>query len=351
MVIYDLSLTNFRNFKNKHFSFSPSLTVICGDNARGKTNLLEAIFCITNGTGFRETREEELISFNNNNCSIKLAFQSKNQRINLQLNLEKKQDGVSKTYYYNQVKKRWGYIKHELNKTILFSPQQLSIITGPPEQRRDYLNKAISFYCDDYRRAVINYENAIKRRNRILESKDDVSKIEDELIFWDGYLEQQSKLIIEKRQSYIDFLNTHQQLDNKWFIVHYQKNVFSRERLKLYRDLQARYRKTVIGPQKDDVQILISDNFSKKEFKELSRYGSRSEQRIGMFWLKWNEILYHQEMFKKKPILLLDDIFSELDQSNKQLILKLIDNYQTILTTAEADLIKLINRPKRIIKL
>ena len=99
----------------------------------------------------------------------------------------------------------------------------------------------------------------------------------------------------------------------------------------------------MIGPQKDDFQIYIKD-------KNVHHYGSRSEQRLAVFWLKINEITYHESIYKKKPILLLDDVFSEFDKQNKKMVLELIEKYQTVLTTTEEEVIDLIDVPKKIIR-
>ena len=169
----------------------------------------------------------------------------------------------------------------------------------------------------------------------------------NELAYWNDYLEKQAGYLTKKRQEYVDFLNEHNNIDNKAFSVKYLKNEFNERRLEENFELEKRYRRTVIGPQKDDFEIYQKNN----SLKNLHHFGSRSEQRLAIFWLKFNEIRLYEVSFKNKPLLLLDDIFSELDIKNKKLIIDLVKKYQTIVTTTEIELLELADMPKSIIRL
>ena len=138
----------------------------------------------------------------------------------------------------------------------------------------------------------------------------------------------------------MEFLNNNQKLDSKIFKIDYLKNEFNKNRLEDVREKEKIIRKTIIGPQKDDFIISISDDILTKD---VHHFGSRSEQRLAIFWLKMNELKFFEENFQKKSLLLLDDIFSELDVDNKKLIFSLITKYQTVATTTED---KLINKAK-----
>jgi len=348
MLLQKISLINFRNFDQKEFNFSPFLTVVFGENSRGKTNLLEAIFCLTHGVGFRETREEELLTINKTRAKITGSFFDDQTKIELQINFNKKDGLFEKKYLVNKTTKKLTQYRPETVNTILFSPQQLEIVTGSPDGRRQYFDKLISFYDVEYKKRVNNYENALRKRNKILESYRDDKQLKEELFFWDDYLEKQAGYISQKRGNYIDFLNHYQKIDDKKFSIKYLMNPLTKTRLEEFLEREKRYRKTLIGPQKDDFQInIVENNFQ----RNLHLFGSRSEHRLGIFWLKLNEIRYCEEKIKKKPIVLLDDIFSELDLKNKKLILDLIKKYQTILTTAEPEAIKLSDISKTVIKL
>ena len=239
-------------------------------------------------------------------------------------------------------------------KGVLFSPEQLDLISGSPNLRRKYLNKIICFYDRDYKNKTLNYESALRKRNKVLESYQGVGDLQEELLFWNQYLEKQASYITKKRKEYLDFLNEHGKIDNKYFSVHYLKNEFNTERLKEKIHLEKKMRKTIIGPQRDDFKIMLKKNGSERN---IHLFGSRSEQRLAVFWLKVNEVKFYEEYIKKRalpptrPIILLDDVFSELDVKNKKVIFDFIKNYQTIITSTDIKILDLIEMPKSVIAL
>lgn len=344
MYLAKINLENFRNFTRKSFSFSPFFTLVIGENSKGKTNLIESAFFLLNGLGFREEKEIELIFFNKNKGFVDGFFQDGDDIFNFKIILENNKNKVEKNFYLNKAKKTYFQYKSNLPKAVLFSPEQIEIINGSPKVRRDYIDKFISSYDLNYKRYLLNYENSLKRRNKILEKYQDEKKLEEELVFWNDYLEKQGQYLTKKREEYIDFLNKHSQINEKNFIIKYLKNEFNKERLKKFLKEERYFRKTLIGPQKDDFQI-----FEKE--KNIHIYGSRSEQRMALFWLKINEINYFQEKLKKRPIILLDDIFSELDFHHKKIVLNLVKKYQTIATTTEIEVLEMIEVPKMVIKI
>ncbi len=344
MILNKIILHNFRNFDNQEFIFSPALTIIFGENAKGKTNLLEAAYCLTHGTGFRESKEEELVTIDQNKAKIEGFFINNKTKLNLQIIFSKTKIGLEKKYLINKTNKNFNHFQQEGIKSILFSPQQLEIISGPPDQRRQYLDKQISFYDQNYKKKLNNYHNALRKRNKVLETHHLEKELVEELFFWDDYLEEQGEYISQKRTEYIQFLNDNRRLDSKSFLIKYEPNLINKKRLKEVFETEKRYRKTIIGPQKDDFQIYLDK-------KNIHHFGSRSEHRLGIFWLKINEIKYYESIFKKRPILLLDDVFSELDFKNKRLVLDLITKYQTILTTAEPEIVGLSGISKTLINI
>ena len=347
MLIKQIKLDNFRNFERSDFSFDPFLTVIIGDNAQGKTNLLEAIYFLVNGIGFRESKEEELINFNKERGAVEIIFVNQGNENNSRINMTKVDGRVDKVYFLNKTKKNHFQYLKEQTKAVLFSPEQIKMISDSPAIRRDYFNKLISFYDLEYKKRLANYEHAIKRRNKILEHFHDEKKLNQELVFWNEFLGKQAVYLTKKRQAYVDFLNHHPKLDSKLFKIKYLKDEWSKDRLNQSFELEKKIRRTVIGPQKDDFEIYLMNN----EEKNLHHFGSRSEQRLAIIWLKTNEIQYHEEKFGKKPILLLDDIFSELDSHNRKMVLNLVKKYQTILTTTEKEVVEMIKISKVVIKL
>ncbi len=349
MLLKQLVLTNFRNFALKTIDVNPSLTLIVGKNSLGKTNLLEAIYFFVNGVGFREIKEEELLSFGRSEALVEgtLLF-DKEGDFDCAVKISMVNNRVSKRFFINKTEKKHTQYIDEQIKSILFSPEQINIIIGSPQLRRDYFNKTISIFDREYKKRLINYDAALRKRNKVLELRIPTDKLKEELKFWDEYLINQGSYLTKKRQAYVDFLNNNQSLDSKSFSIHYLKNEISKLRLEENFTEALRFKKTLIGPQKDDFQIYINSPDGKKN---VHHFGSRSEQRLAVFWLKMNEIRYFEKYFLSKPIILLDDIFSELDQNNQKIIIPLISQYQTVATTTEESLIDLIKLKKSVIRL
>lgn len=350
MLLKQINLHNFRNFDKAEFKFNPFLTIIIGENAKGKTNILESIYFLINGSGFRETREFELVNFNfGKSALVEGIFVETDKTSNFIIRLIKKDELVQKTFLVNRSKKRQFQYSQEQTKAILFTPQQIEILTGSPDRRRDYFNKRISFYDLEYKKKLMNYDNALRKRNKILERHINKEKLEEEIHFWNEYLLEQSAYLTKKREEYVNFLNKQDKIDSKKFSIKYLKNEFSKKRLEEFLEIEMRLRRTVIGAQKDD--FLISLESPPAGGKDIHKFGSRSEQRLAILWLKMNEIRFHEDLTKKKPILLFDDVFSELDIKNKKLALDLFKKYQTITTTTEAEVLELADLPKSVIKL
>lgn len=348
MLLKQLTLRYFRNFDNAGFYFNPFLTIIIGENAKGKTNLIEAIHFLILGTGFRESREAELILLGQDKCYVEGKFTAENQTYQFEVKLNQHEKGVEKIFFVNKTKKSANFYHDEIIKTVLFSPAQIEILTGAPDRRRKHFDVILSI-CDlEYKKRLINYENALRKRNRILEFHRDEERLKEELLFWNQYLQEQAMYITKTREIYTQYLNGNKKIDDREFAVEYLKNELTQKKLEEKFEEEKRFRRTLIGPQKDDFAFFERNGESGKN---LQHFGSRSEQRLGIFWLKLGEIRYFEKVFKKKPILLLDDIFSELDFHNKKLILNLIKDYQTVVTTTEIELLDLSDMPKSIIKL
>ena len=347
MILTHITLSHFRNFEYKTFAFSPELTIIIGENARGKTSLLESIYFIIYGTGFRESREEELVNWEHPRAVVEGLFNEKDTKQLFQIMLQRKGEAVEKKYFVNKTPKtHYMYLQNQ-TRAVLFAPEHIEIITGSPDERREYFDKVIAASDIEYKKKLNNYRNALRKRNKILETFRDEFALLEQISFWNDYLEEHGKYITQKRQEYVNYLNAHPNIQNRVFSIQYEKNEFTKERLRAVYDLETKIRKTRIGPQKDDFVIHLDD----LERKNVQFFGSRSEQRLAVFWLKLNEISFFEERFKVKPILLLDDVFSELDSKNKKLVLEVITNYQTVLTTTEEELIELSAENKEVIRI
>lgn len=348
MWLKKINLFNFRNFKEKTFIFNPFLTIIIGENAKGKTNLLEAVYCLITGKGFREHKESELIFFGEKKAKIEGVFEEKDQKFICEIIMEKIDEEIKKIYFIDRSKKNLFQFKKEIAKVVLFSPDQLEIITGSPEKRREYFDRFLSENDREYKKKLNNYQQALRKRNKLLEKYEKTNNnFLEELSFWNSYLIEQSNYLFEQRYNYCRFLNKHFSLEGKHFFIDYHPSLINKEKFKEIFNEELKYRRTLIGPQKDNFFIFLKNTNE----KNIHLFGSRSEQRLALFWLKMNEINYYEEKLKIRPILLLDDIFSELDFNNRSLILKLIKKYQTILTTTEIDVIKIEEGVRSVIKI
>ncbi len=346
MILARIQLHNFRNISSRVFDISPHLTIILGENAKGKTNILESIHCIINGVGFRESKEEELLTIGSTETQLDGLFEKENETNHFRIFLKKEVSGsIAKHFFVQQARKGHAYYMSEQTKCVLFAPEQIDIITGSPDIRRDYFNKLISTFDIVYKKHLINYEQALRKRNKLLEHSHSLESLKEELSFWDVYLEKEARYITEKRNNYTNFLNFHTKLDGRSFSIEYIRNEFTFARLQEKKELELRIRRTLIGPQKDDWIISLENKDSAQ--KNIQKYGSRSEQRLGVFWLKMNEIHFMEEEIHIHPILLLDDIFSEFDHENKERIIRLIETYQTVMTTTEEELVKEIEKINR----
>jgi DNA replication and repair protein RecF len=344
MILKSISLYHFRNFSERQFKINPHLTAIFGKNARGKTNILEGIYFLVRGEGFRETREEELIIFDKKDAHVEgILSDEKNKDSNtFRISLMKDDFGLDKFYFLGKTKKaRQSYLK-DILPIVLFSPEQIEIINGTPSIRRDYFDKFLSAIDSEYKKRLINYSQALRKRNKVLEKTFNIADLKQELKFWNDYLISQGNYLADKRSQYVKYLNQNKKIDSKEFFIEYESNDISAKRFEEYFEREIRIRKTLIGPQKDEFKIYLIDS-SPVKGKNVHFYGSRSEQRLALFWLKINELKYLENFFKRKPILLLDDIFSELDRDNQKLIFNLIGGYQTVVTSTEKELTKLID--------
>jgi len=343
MVLKRVQLHNFRNIVSNVFDISPNLTIILGENAKGKTNILESIHCIINGTGFRESKEEELLLMDSVETQLDGLFEKNNETNHFRILLNKESNGsIVKHFFVQKVRKGHANYTNEQTKCVLFAPEQIELITGSPDIRRDYFNKLISTFDIVYKKHLTNYEQALRKRNKLLEHFHSAASLREELTFWDIYMEKEAEYIVKKRTIYSQFLNSHREIEGRNFSIEYIKNEFTQKRLQEKKELELRIRRTLIGPQKDDWIIYLQNDNSPE--KNIQKYGSRSEQRLGIFWLKMNEIRFMEENINIHPILLLDDVFSEFDHENKERIVRLIKMHQTVMTTTEDDLVKEIQK-------
>ena len=352
MYVAKLSINGFRNFSSrKDFVFSPTHTIIVGMNAVGKTNLLEALCFVNKGKGFRETTSSELISENKQSAQVTAILQDEGRTEKISAQLKRVGDSAEKHFLINDLPKPFKEYKNRTKPVVLFAPTDLDIVIGSPELRRLFVDSILQTVDYEFLQAKNNYERGLYKRNKMLQNarfplSSDALSIKE---FWDNFLRKHASYITEARQQFIDFLNNHAFLGDREFRVEYKKNIFSRERIAATTFEEEKYRRTVVGPQLDDFLLFEIDNHQKE--RNLAKYGSRSEQRLVVLWLKTNELLYYDTMFTEKPLFLVDDIFSELDVDNSRKVLAIAQAYQTCTTTAHKEILSLVHFPFQKIEL
>lgn len=336
MIIKSLELTQMRVFKQKDVDFNKRATVLVGPNGSGKTNVLEAVYLLATGTSFRATKDEQLIS--NGDELTRVTGQTEQDKLEIVITRGKINGKrvPRKRYLINGVSKKKSNFVGKL-KVVLFRPENIELVLGSPSVRRDYLDSVLEQVNWQYRRASLSYAKGLRQRNQVLKQIKEGEAKRSQLTFWNKLLIKNGDFIHQKRADFISFVNRFLESENYQLV--YDHSGISEARLVKYKDAEVGAGVTLVGPHRDDVIF----EFKKPEFekpRDLSLYGSRGEQRLGVLNLKLAEIDFIVEKTSQKPVLILDDIFSELDESNRELVAKLISGQQTILTTTDLDLAK-----------
>ncbi len=335
-MISKLRINNFRNFKTKLLDFSPKTTIIIGPNASGKTNILEALFVLSSGKSFRAHIEEEMINYAKDLARIKGRIQKDGEIKDLEVVLTRGFIDIGKNSPEKVARKKLlvgGIPKRLIDfagnfRVALFGPWDLDLVTESPSLRRRFLDTVLSQVDREYRRASLSYEKGLRQRNRLLLRIRDEGLSRGQLLFWDKLLVRNGDYISRIREEFIDFVNMTPPLDSEVFSLEYDKSAISEARLEQYAEEEVAATTTLVGPHRDDFI------FSRGR-RDLARYGSRGEQRMGVLWLKLAELKFIDEKTGSRPTLLLDDIFSELDHRHREIVLSASQNQQTIISTAD----------------
>ena len=346
MNLDEIALQNFRSYAKKTFAFSPQTTLIVGPNTAGKTNILEAIMFLATGKSFRADQDREAIAWSKELSVISCQLSDGNEQTKLELFLTQGevqgQKAPMKKYLVNGVPRRQVDFVGNL-RAVLFWPEHLELVTDSPSLRRRYLDSVLVQVDREYRRNLMSYERGLRQRNRLLDLINEGKAGRGQLLFWNQLLIKVGGYITDERGEYLDFVNRHKMSDVR-LKIDYDKSVISESRLEQYKDEEVAAKATLVGPHRDDFMIF-------KDKKELSKYGSRGEQRLAVLWLKLAELGFIEKEAEERPILLLDDIFSELDEEHRELVVGLIGKQQTILTSADEDIIEMIGKNVEVIAL
>ncbi len=337
MIIKYLELSDFRNYDEIHIDFSSNTNIFFGNNAQGKTNILEAVFMTGTTKSHKGSHDIDIISFGKDFGIIRALFIKNDIEYKIGIQLRKdKRKAIS--INGSPVKKAADLLG--IVNVVLFSPEDLSIIKNGPDKRRRFLDITLCQIDKEYLFALSSYNRIINQRNKLLKSYDKRMDISDTLDIWDDQLINYGNTIIKKRDEFINKVNEiifdiHCNLSGKKdrLYLNYKKNIDKEEYkniIKNNRERDVLYKNTSAGPHRDDVDFLLNGI-------DIKKYGSQGQQRTVALALKLSEIEIIKKYTGDIPILLLDDVLSELDMDRQKYLLENLDNIQTLITCTGLD--------------
>lgn len=327
--ITQLTLHYFRNHAATTIKLAPGVNLLVGPNAQGKTNLLEAIYLACVGRGWRTSRDQEMIQFGQDSALVQVTAEKQFGRVDIAIKLGL---GSKKSIAINQVPiAKVAELMGQIN-CVFFSPDELKMVKEAPADRRRWLNIDLSQIDKTYFYALTRYNKILLQRNAYLKNNVDPR----ELAIWDEQLVTVGNTIIQKRQQFIQqltpyIIQKHHALTGhqEQIGVTYETTQNFAKELAAARDRDIRLRTTTVGPHRDDLQITING-------QDVRLYGSQGQQRTVALSIKLAELDLFTKLTGEAPILLLDDVFSELDSSRQQRLLTAIAQTQTVITATEA---------------
>jgi DNA replication and repair protein RecF len=341
-MLKNIFLQNFRSYKKAEFSFE-NTTLIIGPNTSGKSNLIEAVYLLSTGKSFRTDKDVQMLTFQEEVGRVKGAVNEEELEVVLTNGQAAVGGSQYKKFLVNGVsRRRVDFAGHF--SAVLFSPQDLEIIVDSPSLRRNFLDEILEQVDRNYRVANIAYVKALRQRNALLEQAQETgTRNEKQLEYWDTLVIENGNFITQKRKEFINFLNSANK-DIFDFVVEYDKSLISAQRLLQYKEEEVAAGVTLVGPHRDDFSIQMFNN-SKNTTHDVKFFGSRGQQRLAILQLKVLELLFIEKTLGERPTLILDDIFSELDEEHIVMILEEIGKQQTIMTTTHREFI-----PKKLLK-
>lgn len=339
MLLESIFLQHFRSYSQQKFDFHPEMTVIIGPNTAGKTNLSEAIYILLTGKSFRTSTDVEMIAFGKDVGRVggMLVDGGEKTKVEVVLASPSVNGGrFSKKFLVNGVPKSRAHVK-TLLPLVLFRPEELDIVIAGPSLRRQFLDSILEQTNRDYYLASIAYEKALRQRNALLDIvKESGIKNKQQFEYWDNLLIHNGQILTCKREEFIAYINTSVH-DIFPLQVVYDHSKVSKERLLQYEQAEIGSGNTLVGPHRDD--FYITHSAGAEGDKDVRHFGSRGQQRLAVLQLKLLQIQFMKESLSVAPLLVLDDIFSELDNGHIQLVLEKIKGSQVILTTTHKEFI------------
>lgn len=351
MKIKSINIENFRNIKNLSLDFE-DVNIIWGENAQGKTNLIEAIYLFTGGKSFRGAKDNQLVMMGEEQSRLKISFDGSGREQNAEISIKNK-----RVASLNGVKKKSAAALSDEIKAVIFSPVHLTMIKDGPGERRKFIDAALCQLKSNYRNLLKEYNRCLNQRNTLLKDLKNNPELESLLYIWNKNCAISGAKIIYQRLKYIEALTPfvkdifsgissgNENIDIKYVsTVEYSEDINEIEKKLLralennkYQDMQNRA--TSVGPHRDDIEILINGSSARI-------YGSQGQQRSCVLALKLAEANLLEQITKKEPIALLDDVMSELDEKRQDYILNHIKNRQVFITCCDKETILRLKKGK-----
>ena len=337
MRIKSIELENFRNYDSLKIDFDEFTTILFGDNAQGKTNILEAAYISGTTKSHKGSRDKEIIKFDKNESHIKTIVLKNDREYQIDIHLKKNK---SKGIAINRVPIKKAADLFGLINIIFFSPEDLNIIKNGPAERRKFMDAELCQIDKIYLSDLSNYNKALNQRNALLKEMVYKPELKETLSIWDEQLINYGKKIIKRRQQFINDINIivkdiHSALtsDKEKINISYEPNIediFFLDELVKNKEKDMKFCQTSVGPHRDDIKITVDGI-------DIRKFGSQGQQRTCALSLKLSEIRLVENTINDKPILLLDDVLSELDKNRQSDLLDNLLDTQTIITCTGLD--------------
>lgn len=339
MIVESLKLQNYRNYEYLNMNFDEKINIIYGDNAQGKTNILESMYVCATSKSHRGSKDREIIRFDNDDSHIKVNVKKNDMNYRIDMHLKKnKPKGIA----VNGIPIKRAVELFGILNIVFFSPEDLNIIKNGPSERRRFIDMELSQLDKIYLDCLINYNKVVNQRNSLLKEyafsgrEDIISSLD----IWDMQLVKYGNDVIKSREKFVKEINDlvksiHTKLsgDREQLEIIYEPCVkeqdFESELVRV-RDRDLKFKCTNIGPHKDDMCFLING-------MDVRKYGSQGQQRTAALSLKLAEIELVKQIIHDTPVLFLDDVLSELDSRRQNFLLDSIGNIQTMITCTGLD--------------
>ena len=337
MIIKSIELKNFRNYEELNLNLDGGTNILYGDNAQGKTNILESIYVSGTTKSHKGSRDKEMIRFGENEAHIRTMVEKYQMSYQIDMHLKKNR---SKGIAINGVPIRKASELFGVLNMVFFSPEDLNIIKNGPSERRRFLDSEICQLDKIYLSDLTKYNKVLNQRNKLLKDMVFHPDLENTLSVWDMQLISYGRRIISRRRRFVEELNEivrgiHESISGgrEQLTLTYEPDIeeaFFEDELNRAKEKDRKYCRTSVGPHRDDISFFIGDI-------DIRKFGSQGQQRTSALSLKLSEIELVKRCIHDTPVLLLDDVLSELDSNRQNYLLNSIHDIQTVITCTGLD--------------